>query len=145
MRTMILSIRPEWVRLILEGRKTIELRKVLPAAESIGKQYPFRVLIYCCQRRKLLSKEDIPLNGKIVAEFECDKIIRVLNWAERKVDEKALEAACGNKIMLMEYAQKKDVYGFHISKLQVYQRPRALEEYGVKRPPQSYCYVEDYA
>ena len=45
---------------------------------------------------------------------------------------------------IKEYANGKEwVYGFHISDLKIYDKPKELSEFGLKRPPQSWCYVED--
>ena len=56
----------------------------------------------------------------------------------------------------MSYADLKDLYGWHISELKIYDKPRELRaftgllntRFGVRpveaqRPPQSWCYVEE--
>ena len=37
----------------------------------------------------------------------------------------------------------KKNYGWHISDLKIYDKPKELSEFGMKRPPQSWCYVEE--
>ena len=39
------------------------------------------------------------------------------------------------------YAGHKNVYGLHISELHVFDHSKSLNEYGMIRPPQSWCYV----
>lgn len=56
----------------------------------------------------------------------------------------------------MSYADLKDLYGWHISDLKIYDRPRPLSDFTrlratkfgyepveIQRPPQSWYYVED--
>ena len=80
MKKIIISIRPEWLSKILNGEKTIELRKSIPV-------FPCRVLIYCTKDRKrpiylpwefniykrngeyMTDCDFAKGNGKIVAEF----------------------------------------------------------------------------
>ena len=92
---MMLSIQPEWVAKILNGDKTIEVRKQFP---SVFKNYqPFKVYIYCTQKSYLLSypfrgsykffdtnnKGDANLykhhEGKVVGEFICDSVYTIKN------------------------------------------------------------------
>ena len=42
MKSIIISIKPEWVYKILTGEKTLEIRKTFPVCE-----YPIDVYIYC--------------------------------------------------------------------------------------------------
>lgn len=88
MKSILISIKPEYVKEILNGNKTIEIRKSMPKCEL-----PCKVYIYCTQGQMLhdMNKESywnskrfalantksnnvissmIPfLNGKVVAEF----------------------------------------------------------------------------
>ena len=87
----MISIKPKWVAKILNGEKTIEIRKTFPS------DYVGWVYIYMCQDHKrdwyyckelgCYSKDihdhnvsfeafkDLrPLNGKVVARFWCDKV-----------------------------------------------------------------------
>lgn len=91
MRNILISIKPEWVEKILNGEKTIEIRKTMPKCEL-----PCKVYIYCTKEKPYLYRvdddnnfellknkkyeEDIyvkdynALNGKVVAEFTLNKI-----------------------------------------------------------------------
>ena len=42
MKSVLMSIRPEWCEKIANGKKTIEVRKTRPKLET-----PFKVYIYC--------------------------------------------------------------------------------------------------
>lgn len=63
-----------------------------------------------------------------------------------------------SEIEVNDYLDGKTGYGWHISALQIYDKPRELSEFhkpimptglryeddAIKRPPQSWCYVEGY-
>lgn len=42
MKAVLMSIRPEWCKKILDGEKTVEVRRTCPAHGT-----PFKVYIYC--------------------------------------------------------------------------------------------------
>lgn len=89
MKAIMLSIRPEWVEKILNGEKTIEIRKTKPSCEL-----PVKVYIYCTKGRELMhasshspfdfDDEDwrqkevgvFRCNGKVVAEFTLKEVDR---------------------------------------------------------------------
>ena len=139
---VLISIKPEWVDLILSGKKTIEVRKGLPNLKQ-----PFKVYIYCTKGN---SPKDILYiaqydeknnyigdylaNGKIVAEFICNSIIE---WNKDDygancydIDDDSFEAAC---IPLMsdywEYGKGKTLYGWRIRDLKVYNEPHDITEF----------------
>ena len=103
--------------------------------------------------------------GKVVGEFVCDKVIKTCGWrlrgntqqcAKRTTDEEAFpELACLTIDEIVKYAgsENREVCGWHISDLKIYDKPKELSEfftpmgkrpsYMVERPPQSYMYVEE--
>ncbi len=44
---------------------------------------------------------------------------------------------------LAEYSNGKQLYGWHISDLVIYDEPKDLGEFSIKKPPQSWCYVKE--
>lgn len=89
-RSILISIKPEWVEKILNGEKTIEVRKTMPKCEL-----PIDVYIYCCKTKPYLmvgksntktyldnGGEDSIYspnhnyigNGKVVAKFTLNKV-----------------------------------------------------------------------
>ena len=48
MKAIMISIKPEWVCKILNGEKTIEIRKTMPKCKL-----PCKVYIYCTKGKKL--------------------------------------------------------------------------------------------
>lgn len=92
MRAIMISIKPEWVEKILNGEKTIEIRKTMPKCEL-----PCKVYIYCTKDKdnflfgspyfdrswkcwwdaKTNAVYNCDLaNGKVVAEFTLNKITK---------------------------------------------------------------------
>ena len=167
-RAILISIRPEWVEKILNGEKTLEVRKTRPKLET-----PFKAYIYCSQgndARRLRGSW-----GKVIGEFTCDRIYEIqkrgipenfdycylsLNeWGNDDIaaEINAISASCVSKGEINEYGDRTPVlYGWHISDLRIYDAPRELSEftglrdtrfgaapYDIKRPPQSWCYVEE--
>ena len=190
MKSVLISIQPKWCELIASGKKTVEVRKNKPKLEI-----PFKVYIYCTNTKPYLVWGDVfrgyswntefthligynradaekiwdVFNGKVIGEFVCDKII---------------PAECGNYAILsqndiqmdtfnlLDYADEKTVYGWHISDLKIYDKPKSLFDFHppcediknclnknfreagrcldkcfdcgrrLARPPQSWCYVE---
>lgn len=92
MDAILISIQPKWVEKILNGEKTIEIRKTMPKCKL-----PCKVYIYCTKGQELWGdgtgetwkgideNEDMTLvhelnptlarlNGKVVAEFTLNKV-----------------------------------------------------------------------
>ena len=82
MKSIMIGIKPEWVKKILNGEKTIEIRKTMPKCEL-----PVKVYIYCTKikdKKHYTDEIDIPLitkkwmgNGKVVAEFTLNKVHKI--------------------------------------------------------------------
>lgn len=99
-------------------------------------------------------------NGKVIGEFTCDAITRVNIcgfWDDsgKQLDNR-LKETCLTSEGLCNYLGTQVGYGWHISDLRIYDAPRELSEftglrntkfgaepYDIKRPPQSWCYVEE--
>ena len=82
--------------------------------------------------------------GKVIGEFICDKVIKTCGWrlrgdtqqcAKRTTDEEAFpELACLTIDEIVEYAgsENREVCGWHISNLKIYDKPKKLNEFGQK-------------
>ena len=154
-RAVMLSIRPKWVEKIANGEKLIEVRKTRPKLQT-----PFKCYIYCTQPKyphEDFISTDYPKpqfygGGKVIGEFTCDQF-----WIGTPHNTNPLfcMAACMDGFDTEKYAKGKTLYGWHISDLRIYDTPKELSEftglrdtkfgaapYEIKRPPQSWCYVE---
>lgn len=153
MKSVLISIHPKWVHKILDGKKTIEVRKTRPKIET-----PFKCYIYMTAGSRAWSDSpaDIPdgwrknslgASRMVVAEFTCDRIdpIRVFNNGTiQNWNFYNLENSCVPYDDVVAYiGNNRNGYGWNISDLKIYDKPKMLSDFGMKRPPQSWCYVED--
>ena len=180
-KAVLFSIKPKYCELIASGKKTIEIRKTKPKLDT-----PFKCYIYCTKgelltrsnyngkiyvasspkyQKALERNGNITLSGKVIGEFVCDNIIKFA--ADKKADNIKLSnmelLSCLSSLELENYAgDKYYLYGFHISDLVIYDKPKELSEFekpheyiyqsyrkqnsffkGITRPPQSWCHVEE--
>ena len=185
-RVVIISIQPKWCELIASGKKTVEVRKTKPKLQT-----PFKCYIYCTNGKEKLwvlketeraftpakiasicAAKDVggtyQANGKVIGEFVCDRADYVRNYGDA-VDSYDCKASCLTAAEIIDYAKDKNgnfiyTYGWHISNLIIYDKPKELSEFVkfekcpytgmvdcskwsehhcLKRPPQSWCYVEE--
>lgn len=142
MKAVILSVRPQWCKKICNGEKTIEVRKSAP------KEVPFKAYIYCTKDRKnllpiehgkVLEKVNFWENtdayygfGRVIGEFICDKVDEYTfshYEAEYRVTHVEQKAMCLNQPELIRYGKGKTLYGWHISDLKIYDKPKELNEF----------------
>lgn len=157
-KAVMLSIRPEWCALIAFNEKTVEVRKTRPKIEP-----PFKCFIYCSNPAKhllyrsaadeeyRLTKNDgravllrknghTIFNGCVIGEFICDD-----TKSEKEFMNGALPRGetCLSDEDLVRYAgYDTPLFYWHISDIVIYDTPRPLSDFGLKRPPQSWCYVK---
>ena len=72
----MISIKPEWVALILNGTKTIEIRKTMPKCEL-----PIKCYIYCTKQGRPLVYGDVPCNSGFI-----EKYTQTYNYSKEDVD-----------------------------------------------------------
>lgn len=193
MKAILMSIKPKRCEKIFSGEQTVKVCKTAP------KDAPFKVYVYCSNGDKLrlvhsLNTDGVNcmvennefvlndiLNGKVIGEFVCDKVIKTCGWRLRgntgwcakrtEAEEKFPTSACLTIDEIVEYAggEGREVSGWHISELKIYDEPKELSEFKklcpiknqdcnncefysdysgsctnwVTRPPQSWCYVEE--
>ena len=123
MTEIMMSIQPKWVDKILKLEKRYELRKSIPKAA-----FPFRVFIYQT------------VNGGVVAEFICDGIDSA---AGEWIDKEFLTDTCVSVQDARNYADGNILYKWRIRSLITYSAPKKLSEFGLDKPPQSWCYVKE--
>lgn len=90
------------------------------------------------------------LSGKVVARFTLNKydtIERDLNdWLPKnryETTEQQLKNSCLIEERFWEYGKGKTLYAWHIDNLEIYDTPKELSEFGLKRPFQSWGYLKD--
>ena len=150
-KAVLLSVRPEWCSRIFSGWKTVEIRKTRPASLK----EPFKCYIYCTKGTKFFCWKavdhlyfddrshnlfDRRVDGMVVGEFICDDIRRI--GPEYCVVKEDIESAISGSLLTvpqvkdyagwksgMSYADLKDLYGWHISDLKIYDQPRKFVDF----------------
>lgn len=153
-KAVLISIRPRWCQKIVDGEKTIEVRKNRPKQEA-----PFKVYIYCTvagydlnipisQERLMqdylntgsMKSLNCPHgNGKVIGEFTCDRIYRLETRSpggsysvvgeDKPTTNRVARESCLGLADMHRYLQSKNGYGWHISDLKIYDVPKELSEF----------------
>lgn len=144
---ILASLKPYYYYLIGERKKTIEVRK------SALKNLPQDIVFYMSKDEKSFAK--IPKEfqekyrkhfGKVGIKVICDRIDEYKyvycdhpeigypvgydcgdNWYD--IDDEDLQKACLTEEEFKRYGNGKPLYGWHISNLKVYDKPKELSEF----------------
>ena len=109
----------------------------------------------CCDIEGRPYTKDNFLCKKVIGEFVCDRIIAIAYTTDGLADVVDCENTCLSPNAFAEYGKGKPLYGWHISDLVIYDKPKNLSEFTglrktkfgyepikITRPPQSWLYVE---
>lgn len=130
---ILASIKPYYYYLIAEEKKKIEVRK------TALKNLPHDISFYMSKDEKSFAK--IPKEfqekyrrhfGKVGMRVVCDKVYEYTcshYEAEYRVTHVEQEVMCLNQPELIRYGKGKTLYGWHISDLKIYDKPRELREF----------------
>lgn len=144
-KAIMVSIQPEWVRKIMNGDKTVEIRKTRPwvPGEAI------KAYIYCTastRRSEELWKESDNgfrwlLNGDVIGEFAADRFVRLvrigngvdapcycecLPGGSVRYADRILADAGLSYDALEAYLRGRQGWAWHISELKIYDSPKSL-------------------
>lgn len=131
-KSVLISIRPKWCELIASGEKTLEVRKSRPKLET-----PFMCYIYCTSVKRMTLEQYVELHrktgglidewqGKVIGEFVCDTFVTDLTFGH---DPLFNGAACMSEVEATTYSCQSPIYGWHISDLKIYDKPKELDEF----------------
>ena len=130
---ILVSIKPYYYYLIAEEKKKIEVRKMAL------KNLPQDIVFYMSKDEKSFAK--IPKEfqekyrkhfGKIGMRVVCDKVYEYTfshHEAEYRVTHVEQKTMCLNQPELIRYGKGKTLYGWHISQLKIYDKPKELREF----------------
>lgn len=122
--SVLLSIKPEFSEAILEGRKTYELRRRIFGRRDIG-----RCVIYSSS----------PVR-RVVGEFTVKKVLALAPpklWAVTRA-----KSAVNRRFFDAYFRGKAIGFALKIGTARRFARPQLLRDYcGLRRPPQSFCYL----
>ena len=178
-KSLMISIQPQHAVNILNGKKTLELRTWIPkdyvgwvyVYVTKGKPYLIKItstqwlkdnIISYTLSNKTLFFEDV-LNGKVVARFWFDEYEKLLYVKDRSYERsyelsyKQQRKLCLTDEQIHIYGKGKDLYAWHIKKLEIFDEPKELSDFIVglnylgdiipptykrlKRPPQRSVWV----
>ena len=149
MKAILMSIKPKWVAKILNGEKTIEVRKSMPKCDL-----PIDVYIYCTKDNsdgylyysfgktifhdkyvliKEYDKRCIIGNGKVVAKFTLNKtemirpialgsFLKTSTLEHREI----IDKSCLTENEIRRYLTNMYGYAWHISNLVIFDKPMEL-------------------
>ena len=156
MKSVLISIQPKWCELIASGKKTVEVRKTKPKLETPFRVYIYctknkEKLIdvihdgddvgdfihrgkpnFIKTYDKDWSIYGVFKGGKVIGEFVCDKVTKAVEGDYGKY---LFESETQVDVLdLLTYATNKNgelvpLYGWHISDLVIYNKPRELSEF----------------
>lgn len=121
MTTVILSLHPEWWPKMLSGEKIWEIRMTAPHPVYL----PVRVIVY-------LTK---PVSV-VVGEFICGKVEKTRDYHD------LAEGSCLTVQQAKDYmsARNRIACKWEVSSPTEYAHSQKISDYGLKKPPQSWCY-----
>lgn len=147
MKSVLISIRPQWVEKIASGEKTIEVRKIAP------QEVPFKCYIYCTFPKKPAytlwlnrgTENKFLADGKVIGEFICDKVdeynfhngltefnsmgLPLRIYGSYLIFADDYKSMCLSYDEVKNYGKGKTLYGWHISDLKIYDKPKELSEF----------------
>lgn len=153
MKAVLISIQPKWCEKIFNGQKMIEVRKSRPSIPT-----PFKVYVYCTKMPfDITDINDLSTDvvrkaadgrGKVIGELVCERVRAYIPFGLRgfELSPKWLEQMCLSKEQLDKYGGLKTLYGWHITDLKIYDKPKELGEFydgrgrPIKRAFQSWGY-----
>ncbi len=159
MKSVLISIQPKWCELIASGKKTIEVRKTRPKIDPPFKCYIYCTLppkeelfthgcireyanellrlqdgriVYdygmrlCCDIEDRPYSQDNFLCKKVIGEFVCDAFITDKTFGH---DSLFNAASCMSDAEIAAYCTNKEMFGWHISNLKIYDKPKELSNF----------------
>lgn len=149
MKSILLPVHPEILANVLDGNTDTLIKKLFPK-DHVGWVY-----LYCTKKPYLYDRffgrhfrNDNaptfigyePINGYVVARFWCDKVEKItsqvvnygndcLHTTETMNMTELLKTTCLSLKELDSYLGDKNGFAIHISKLEVFDKPRELGEF----------------
>lgn len=123
MSTILMSIKPEYVKKIFDGTKKYEYRK------TKCKIKPTKIIVYTSSPIK-----------KVVGEIIIEDILydkKEIIWDKTKVS-----GGIEKKNYDKYFEKKEDAIAYKIKEYIKYDSPKELSEYNIKYAPQSYVYIK---
>lgn len=134
MKSVLIAIRPQLVEKIANGEKTIEVRKTAP------KEVPFKAYIYETKGQYVKFTHGAHTKygygrGKVIGEFICNSVDEYpYDYCDGvDIDDDTILETAIDREDINIYAKGKTLYGWHISDLKIYDKPKELSEFYTKK------------
>ena len=154
MKAILISIKPKWVAKILNGEKSIEIRKTMPKCEL-----PIDVYVYCTKEKNTflgrnhngfeLVKGDYnhfkptpdkwAVNGKVVAKFTLKKVEPIvksyhnywggLYYSQDLTEINLLDKAQISREEIGKYLENSKGYAWYIDNLVIFDKPKKIRNF----------------
>lgn len=121
--TILISIKPEFVVSIMDGKKKYEFRK-MACKKSVDK-----IVIYSTS----------PVS-KVVGEADVETVL--IDTPDKIWQETKEQAGINQQFFYKYYEGRTQAVAYKLSNVQAYSSPKLLKEYGLKCAPQSFCYLD---
>lgn len=146
MKSVLISTQPKWCEKICRKigeqngipvyLKPVEVRKSAP------KEVPFNAYLYCTNGRfDITDIDDVTSEsvrvvsegrGKVIGEFVCRAVEKYdidLGGNYYRISDKDSIQTCLDQNLLFKYGNGRDLYGWRISDLKIYDKPREISEF----------------
>lgn len=146
MKAIMISIKPEWCAVIMNGIKTIEVRKNKALAKAIQKlidENGFADIYVYCSKSNYLGYISNRYVGKVAFKFRCYKVEEIEDCVDllstKSLDcLKLLQKSCLKYEELHAYLPSREDdnprgYAIHISGSEIFDRPKELNEFYTTR------------
>ena len=148
MKSILISIRPEWVSKTIKGEKKIEVRSSAPkdwmdylSGKTKIEPKPRTAFIYCTKgSERFISTDagDYRINGKVVGKFTLRKVEEIIcrpicgeweSYTETLGYSEISQASCLENREIVRYLKGKNGYAWHISDLKIFDEPKGLNAF----------------
>ena len=155
MQAILITDKPKWCRLMMNGDKTVEVRKgdkLYKATQKLIDEYGYAdIYVYCTKAHDFKDEiylEDFVdkpinmplgktlLNGKIAFKFRCYKVEELsikygVGWQTKTIKgkEQVEKLTQLSVFQLFEYCGRKTSTAIHISYLEIFYKPKELSEF----------------
>lgn len=123
MSTILLSIKPKYAKIILEGKKQYEFRKNKP------KPGVTHIVFYASSPQK-----------QVVGEAAIDEILEGTPKEIWKIAKTA--AGITKKFYFSYYTGKTKAIAYKLKDVVIYDKPKTLSDYDIHQAPQSFIYLD---
>lgn len=152
-KSILMSIQSKWLVKILNGEKTIEIRKTMPKCNL-----PIDVYLYCNKSKPYITQQSKSkftirdnkgftnlVNGLVVAKFTLNKVEDCCDMGKAELEYKSRLSI--GEICLYIKAKEVDpkmVYAWHIDNLVIFDKPKELSDfYGIIHYPKGQFITPD--